>query len=69
MNFVLQPWHLLLAILANVGHEITDTAGGNILREHGIEPAPERTRQSTWKEFIKAHWDVLGAIDFTAIIA
>ena len=41
--------------LANLGHEITDTTVGNILREHGIEPAPERKRQSTWKEFIEAH--------------
>jgi transposase InsO family protein len=39
----------------------------NILRDHGIEPAPERKRQSTWKEFLEAHWDVLGAIDFTTI--
>jgi putative transposase len=53
--------------LANLGHEITDTTVGNILREHGIEPAPERKRQSTWKEFIEAHWDVLGPIDFTTI--
>jgi transposase InsO family protein len=28
---------------------------------------PERKRQSTWKELIEAHWDVLGAIDFTTI--
>lgn len=40
---------------------------GNFLREHGIEPVPQRKRQSTWKEFIEAHWDVLGAIDFTTI--
>ena len=30
---------------------------------------PERKRQSTWKEFIEAHWDVLGAVDFTTIEA
>jgi hypothetical protein len=24
-------------------------------------------RQSTWKELLEAHWDVLGAIDFTTI--
>jgi putative transposase len=28
---------------------------------------PQRKRQSTWKEFLEAHWDVLGAIDFTTI--
>jgi transposase InsO family protein len=53
--------------LANLRHNISDTTVGNILREHGIEPVQERKRPSTWKEFIKAHWDVLGAIDFTAI--
>ncbi len=53
--------------LANLGHKISDTTVGNILREHGIEPVPERKRQSTWKEFLEAHWDALGAIDFTTI--
>jgi transposase InsO family protein len=53
--------------LANLGHEISDTTVGNILRAHGIEPAPNRKRQSTWKAFLEAHWDVLGSIDFTTI--
>ena len=53
--------------LANLGHEISDQTVGNILKENGIEPAPERKRQTTWKTFLRAHWDVLGAIDFTTI--
>ena len=53
--------------LANLGHKISDQTVGNILKEHGIEPAPERKRQTTWKTFLKAHWDVLGAIDFTTV--
>jgi hypothetical protein len=53
--------------LANLGHEISDQTVGNILKAHGIEPAPQRKRQSTWKTFLKAHWDVLGAIDFTTV--
>jgi transposase InsO family protein len=53
--------------LANLGHKISDTTVGNILREHGIEAVPERRRQTTWKTFLKAHWDVLGATDFTTI--
>jgi len=39
----------------------------NILKEHGIEPAPERKRHTTWKTFIKAHWDVLAAVDVTTV--
>ena len=53
--------------LANLGHEISDTTVGNILKAHGIEPAPQRKRQTTWKTFLQAHWDVLAAIDFTTI--
>jgi putative transposase len=53
--------------LANLGHEISDTTVGNILKAHGVDPAPDRKRQSTWKSFIRAHWDVLASVDFTTI--
>jgi putative transposase len=53
--------------LTNVGYHITDTTVGNVLKAHGIEPAPERQRQTTWSTFLKAHWDVLAAIDFTSV--
>ena len=53
--------------LANVGYHISDTTIGNVLKQHGIEPAPDRNRQTTWKTFIKSHWEVLAAIDFTTI--
>jgi putative transposase len=53
--------------LADLGHKVPDSTIGNILRQHGIEPVPERKRQSTWKDFLEAHGDVLGAIDFTTI--
>ena len=53
--------------LANIGYHISDTTVGNVLKQHGIEPAPDRKRQTTWKTFIKSHWDVLAAIDFTTI--
>jgi putative transposase len=53
--------------LANVGYHITDRTVGNVLKAHGIEPAPDRQRQTTWATFLKAHWDVLAAIDFTTI--
>jgi putative transposase len=53
--------------LADLGHRLSDTTIGNVLRAHGIEPAPRRKHQSTWKTFIKAHWDVLAAIDFTTV--
>jgi transposase InsO family protein len=39
----------------------------NILKLHGIEPAPDCRRQSTWKSILQAHWDVLASVDFTTI--
>ena len=53
--------------LANVGHTLSDQTVGNILKRHGIEPAPERKRSTTWSTFLKAHWDQLAAIDFTTV--
>lgn len=51
--------------LKNLGVKISDTTIGEILREHGIEPAPDRQRKTTWETFLKAHWEVLAAVDFT----
>ena len=49
--------------LANLGHLLAHTTIANILKRHGIEPAPERTRQTTWKEFLDRHWDQILASD------
>jgi len=35
-----------------------------VLREHGIDPCPDRPEKTTWNEFIKSHWESLTAIDF-----
>jgi putative transposase len=53
--------------LSNLSYCISDRTVGNILNANGIEPVPDRRRQITWKTFLKAHWEVLGAIDFTTI--
>ncbi len=53
--------------LANPGHKISHQTVGNILKEHGSEPAPKRKCQTTWATFLKGHWDVLASIDFTTI--
>jgi transposase InsO family protein len=53
--------------LANVGYRISDTTVGNVLKQRGIKPAPDRKRQTRWATFLKAHWDVLAAIDFTTV--
>jgi hypothetical protein len=37
------------------GHDIAKGFGPDILRRHGTEPAPERSRKATWKEFLRRH--------------
>ena len=54
----------IVGALANLGHTVSDQTVGNILKRHGIPPAPERQTTTTWKEFIRTHMDVLVATDF-----
>jgi transposase-like protein len=53
--------------LANVGYVLARNTIANILKRHGIEPAPERSRKTTWKEFLKRHWDQIVATDFFTV--
>lgn len=53
--------------LEKLGHTISDQTVGNILQAHGIEPTGNRKRGMDWSTFLKAHWDVLAAIDFTTV--
>jgi len=34
--------------LANLGHKLSDQTVGNVLKRHGIPPAPEREKTTTW---------------------
>jgi transposase InsO family protein len=53
--------------LTNLNHHVGRGTIATILRQHGIEPAPERQKRTTWQEFLKAHWDVLAAADFFTV--
>jgi putative transposase len=52
---------------ANLDHHVARGTIANILRQHGIEPAPDRQKRTTWQEFLKTHWDVLAAADFFTV--
>ena len=54
----------IVGALANLGYTVSDQTVGNILKRHGIVPAPARKTTTTWQEFIRAHLDVLIATDF-----
>jgi len=49
--------------------EIGRTTEANILAEEGIDPAPEREKKRTWKQFMRMHWETLYACDFFSVEA
>jgi transposase InsO family protein len=57
----------IVGAVANLGHEISDQSVGNILRRHGIAPAPKRKQSTTWSDFIRSHMDVLAGTDFFTV--
>ena len=54
----------IVGALANLGHEVSDQTVGNVLRRHGLSPAPQRKHTTTWAEFIRAHLALLAGTDF-----
>ena len=53
--------------LKNLGHRVGRGTIANILRDNGIEPAPERDARTQWSTFLKAHWECLTATDFLSV--
>ncbi len=54
----------IVGALENLGHRLSRQTLANILKRNGLEPAPERGRKTTWKDFIRSHTSVLAATDF-----
>src|SRR6266705_2901974 len=54
----------IVGALANLGYTLSNQTVGNILKRHGLPPAPERKKTVTWREFVRFHLDVLRATDF-----
>ena len=53
--------------LENIGYKVGKSTISRVLKAAGIEPTPERRKQTTWKQFLKTHWDVIGATDFFTV--
>jgi hypothetical protein len=50
--------------LSNLGHLLAPNTIAKILKQYGFEPASERSRKTTWKEFLSRHWEQIVASDF-----
>jgi transposase len=54
----------IVGALSNLGHEVSHQTVANVLKRHGLAPAPEREKKMSWREFIRSHTEVLAAVDF-----
>jgi putative transposase len=54
----------IVGALANLGYKVCDQTVGNVLQRHGLPPAPERKRTTTWAAFIRIHLALLAGTDF-----
>jgi len=57
----------IVGAMANLDYRLSDQTVGNILQRHGVPPAPERKRTTTWADFIRAHRAVLAGTDFFTV--
>jgi len=53
--------------LKGLGRDVARNTIKAILKDHGIESAPERGANMPWKTFLAAHWDGLAAADFFTV--
>jgi hypothetical protein len=53
--------------LKHLGHDVGRNTIKAILKDHGIERAPERGVKTSWKTFLTAHWEGLAAADFFTV--
>jgi putative transposase len=60
-------YDLIAGALASLGHQIADQTIGNVLKRHGIAPAPKRSNNTSWRDFIAAHLAVLAGTDFFTV--
>jgi putative transposase len=57
----------IVGALANLRQVVSDRTVGNVLRRDGIAPAPRRSQQTTWKDFIARHMAVMAGVDFFTV--
>jgi putative transposase len=53
--------------ITNLGHKVSDQTVGNVLRRHGITPAPKRSQTTAWKDFIASHVAVITGMNFFTV--
>jgi len=50
-----------------ISRSVSRTTVQRVLKRNGIEPAPERSKKTSWRKFLAVHWDALVAADFFTV--
>jgi len=50
-----------------LGYQISKATVQRILLDHGYHPEPDDFKRTTWRQFLKSHWDVFCAADFFSV--
>jgi putative transposase len=53
--------------LAKLGPTVSRSTVRRILKERGIDPAPERSQRMPWSTFLNAHGEAMAATDFFTV--
>ena len=59
----------IVGALKRLGHDVRHATVARWLSEAGLEPAPDRSKRSTWNAFLRAHWGAITAADFFMVEA
>jgi putative transposase len=55
--------------LKGLGFDVHWQTVRRVMLDQGLLPDPDRPYKSTWKEFLKSHWESLAACDFFSVEA
>ena len=53
--------------LKGLGFDVHWQTVRRVMLDHGLLPDPDRPYKTTWKEFLKSHWESLAACDFFCV--
>jgi hypothetical protein len=52
-----------------LGHKVSWQTVRRVMLDHGLLPDPDKPYKTTWKTFLKSHWESLAACDFFTVEA
>ena len=55
--------------LRKLGYDVHWQTVRRVMLDHGLLPDPEKPYRSTWKTFLKSHWESIAACDFLTVEA